>query len=169
MSNVFDKKVCASLSKLAIWLEIRIKILRNTSPLEFNQLQWLKTYIEFNTQKRIEVENNGDENGKALYKLRNNAVYGKTMENSRNKIDVRLANNEKHLNWTSKPKHMSHKILENDLVAIYKNYINVKITLTLNKPAYKGMYLLELSKVVMYEFHYGSATIQNYYLRTQIV
>ena len=56
-----------------------------------------------------------------MYKLRNNAVYGKTMENSRNKIDVRLANNEKHLNWTSKPKHMSHKVLENDLVAIYKN------------------------------------------------
>ena len=121
MSNVFDKKVCALLSKLAIWLEIRIKISRNISLLEFNQSQWLKTYIEFNTQKRIEVENNGDENGKTLYKLRNNAVYGKTMENSRNKIDVRLANNEKHLNWTSKPKHMSHKILENDLVAIYKN------------------------------------------------
>ena len=121
MSNVFDKKVCASLSKLAIWLEIRIKILKNTSLLEFNQLQWLKTYIEFDTQKRIKVENNEDENGKVLYKWRNNAAYGKTMENLRNKIYLRLVNNEKHLNWTSKPKHMSHKILENDLVAIYKN------------------------------------------------
>ena len=46
---------------------------------------------------------------------------------------------------------MSHKIFENDLVAILKN----KATLMLNKPAYIGMCLLQLSKVLMYEFHYG--------------
>ena len=45
---------------------------------------------------------------------------------------------------------MSHKILNNDLVAISKN----KVTLTLNKPAYVGSCILELSKVLMYEFHY---------------
>ena len=45
---------------------------------------------------------------------------------------------------------MSHKIFDNDLVAIRKN----KVTLTLNKPAYIGMCILELSKVLMYEFHY---------------
>ena len=44
---------------------------------EFNQSQWLKQYVEFNTQKRIEAEKNGDKDGKALYKLMNNAVYGK--------------------------------------------------------------------------------------------
>ena len=46
---------------------------------------------------------------------------------------------------------MSHKIFDNDLVAISKN----KVTLTLNKPAYIGMCILELSKVLTYKFHYG--------------
>ena len=56
---------------------------------EFNQSQWLKPYVEFNTQKRIEAEKNSDKDGKALYKLMNNAVHGKTMENLRNRIDVK--------------------------------------------------------------------------------
>ena len=80
-----------------------------------------------------------------------NAVYGKTMENLRNRIAVKLVSNKKdYLKWTSKPSYMSHKIFDNDLVAIRKN----KVTLTLNKPAYIGMCILELSKVLMYEFHY---------------
>ena len=73
------------------------------------------------------------------------------MENVRNRIDVKLVSNKKdYLKWTSKPSYMSHKIFDNDLVAIRKN----KVTLTLNKPAYIGMCILELSKVLMYEFHY---------------
>ena len=58
------------------------------------------------------------------------------MENLINRIDVKHVNNKKYyLKWTSKPSYMSHKIFDNDLVAILKN----KITLTLNKPAYIGM------------------------------
>ena len=64
------------------------------------------------------------------------------MENLINRIDVKHVNNKKYyLKWTSKPSYMSHKIFDNDLVAILKN----KITLTLNKPAYIGMCILELS------------------------
>ena len=51
--------------------------------LEFNQSQWLKPYIEFNTQKGIEVEKNGHKDGKALYKFRNNTISRKTMENQK--------------------------------------------------------------------------------------
>ena len=81
----------------------------------------------------------------------NNAVYEKTMENSRNRIDVKLVNNEKDfLKCTSKPSYMSHKIFDNNLVAIQES----KESLKLNKPAYIGMCILELSKVLMYEFHY---------------
>ena len=81
----------------------------------------------------------------------NNSVYGKTMENLRNRIDVRLVSNKKdYLKWTSKSSYMSHKIFDNDLVAILKN----KFTLTLNKPVYIGMCILKLSKVLMYEFDY---------------
>ena len=90
-------------------------------------------------KKRIETEKNGDKDGKAWYKLMNNVVYGKTMENLRNRIDVKLVSNKKdYLKWASKPSYMSHKIFANDLVAIRKN----KVILTLNKPASIGMYIL---------------------------
>ena len=79
-------------------------------------------------------------------------MYGKTMENLRNRIDVRLVSNKKdYLKWTSKPSYMSHKLLDNDLDAISKN----KVTLRLNKSAYIGMCTLELSKVLMYELYFG--------------
>ena len=58
--------------------------------MEFNQSQWLKKYVEFNTQKRIEIEKNGDKVGKVLYKLMNNSMYGKTMVNLRKRIVVKL-------------------------------------------------------------------------------
>ena len=102
-------------------------------------------------KKKIEAEKNGDKDGKALYKLINNAVYGKTMKNLRNRIDVKLASNEKdYLNWTSKPSCMSHKIFDKDLVPIRKS----KVTLTLTKLAYIGMCILNLSNILMYQFNY---------------
>ena len=122
-------------------------------------------------KKRIETEKNGDKDGKALQKLMNNAVYGKTMENLINRIDAKLVSNKKDcLRWTSKPSYMPHKIFDNDLVAIRKN----KVTLTLNKPAYNGICILELSKVLMYEFHYDyikikMVTTQDYYSQTLIL
>ena len=80
----------------------------------------------------------------------NNAVCGKTIENLKNRICVKLASNKKdYLKWTSKPSYMSPKIFDNNLVAIFKN----KVTLTLNKPAYAGMCILDLSKELMYEFY----------------
>ena len=81
----------------------------------------------------------------------NNAVHRITMANLRNRIDVKLVSNKKiYLKWICKPSYMSHKIFDNDLVAIRKK----KVTLTLNKPAYIAMSILELSKILMYEFHY---------------
>ena len=61
----------------------------------------------------------------------NNAVYGKKMENIRNRMDARLVSNKQdYLKWISKPGYVSHKIFDHDLVAIFKS----KVTLTLNKP-----------------------------------
>ena len=101
--------------------------------------------------KKNRNEKNSDKDGKALHKLMNNVVYEKAMENLRNRINIKLVSNKKHyLKWTSKPSYMSHKIFDNDLVAIHKN----QASLTFNKPAYTGMCILELSKTLMYEFHY---------------
>ena len=68
----------------------------------------------------------------------NNAAYGKTMENLRNRIDAKLIRNKKdYLKWAFKPSYMLHKIFDNNLITIRKN----KVTLALNKPAYTGMYI----------------------------
>ena len=73
------------------------------------------------------------------------------MENLRNRINVKLLNNEKcYLKCTSKPSYMSHKVFDNNLVAIRKS----KLPQKLNKPAHNGMCLLELSKELVYGFHY---------------
>ena len=71
------------------------------------------------------------------------------MENLKNRIDVRLVKKD-YLKRTSKLSYMSHKIFDNNLVVIPKS----KVVLKLNKPAYIGMCILKLSKILMYEFHY---------------
>ena len=71
----------------------------------------------------------------------NNAVYGKTMENLRNRIDVKLVSDKNnYLKCASKSSYMSHKEFDNDLVAMRKN----KVTLTLNKPEYMYICILNV-------------------------
>ena len=82
----------------------------------------------------------------------NNSVFGKTMENLRKQVDVRLVTDEKKLDkLTSKSTYVSCKIFDENLMAVHK----VKETLTLNRPAYVGMCILDLSKMLMYDFHYN--------------
>ena len=81
-----------------------------------------------------------------------NSVLGKTMENLHKQVDIRLLTNEKKLDkLTSKPTYVSSKIFNENLMAVHK----VKETLTLNRPAYLGMCILDLSKMLMYNFHYN--------------
>ena len=96
--NFFNKeRYVIHYENLKLYLRPGLKLKKIHRVLKFNQSQWLKPYIEFNTKKRIEAEKNGDKDGKTLYKLMNNAVYGKTVENVRNRIDVKLINNEKNI------------------------------------------------------------------------
>ena len=82
----------------------------------------------------------------------NNSVFGKTMENLQKRVDVRLVTNEKKLlKQTSKPTYVSSKIFNENLVAVHK----IKEALTLNRPAYVGMCILDLNKTLMYDFHYN--------------
>ena len=107
---------------------------------------------------------NGDKDGKGLNKLIKNAAYGKAIENLRCRIDLKFVSNKRdYLKLTSKPSYISQKIFDNDLVAIRKN----KVTLTLNKPSYIRMCILEFSKVLMYELHYNY--IKNRYGNNSII
>ena len=87
----------------------------------------------------------------------NSVVSGKAIENLRNRIDVKLVSNKKdYLKRKAQSTYMSHKISENDLVATHKS----KVTLTLNKPAFIGMCILQLSKILIYEFYYDYIKIK---------
>ena len=134
---------------LQLYLDLGLKINKVHRVLEFNQSPWLKQYINFNTKKRTQAKNSFE---KDFFKLMNNSVFGKTMENIRKRVDVRLITDEKKLlKMVSKPTYVSSKIFNENLVAVHK----IKETLTLNRPAYIGMCILDLSKTLMYNFHYN--------------
>ena len=100
-------------------------------------------------QKRTNAKNSFE---KDFFKLMNNAVFGKTMENVRKRVDVKLVTNDKqHIKLASKPTYVSSKMFNKNLVAVYK----IKEALTLNRPAYVGMCILDLSTTLMYDFHYN--------------
>ena len=83
--------------------------------LEFDQSPWLKQYIDLNTEKRKHAKNSFE---KDFFKLMNNSVFGKTMENLRKRVDVRLVTTHKKLDkLTSKPTYVSSKIFNEDLMA----------------------------------------------------
>ena len=117
--------------------------------LQFNQKPWMKEYIDFNTEKRklakIDFE-------KDFFKLLNVSVYGKTLESVRKRQNIKLISDEKLLNkYLSKPGFINRKIFDEDLVAVHM----VKKKILLNKPIYVGFCVLELSKWLMNDFHYG--------------
>ena len=92
------------------------------------------------TQKRKESTSESD---KSFFKLMNNTVYGKTMENMRKRVKLRVVkNSQDFIKYTSRPSCVNWKVFENNLAAIHEK----KISLTLNKPIYVGFSVLETSK-----------------------
>ncbi len=77
----------------------------------------MKKYIDFNTEKRKEAKNEFE---KDFFKLMNNSVFGKTMENERKRINVKLITDEKKLlRYVSKPTFINSKIFNENLVAVH--------------------------------------------------
>ena len=96
--------------------------------------------------------NAANEFEKAFFKLIINSVYGKTMENVRKRVNAKLINNNNnYLKVVSRPSFMSQKIFDKNLMAVHK----IKPVLLLNKPIYVGFSILELSKMIMYDWHYN--------------
>jgi len=121
--------------------------------LSFEQTNWLAPYIKFNTEMRQKATNDFEKN---FYKLMNNAVYGKTMENVRNYQDVKLMpirnknDEKKYRKKVNKPSFKYARYLSRDLVGVHLG----KQEVTLNKPIIVGASVLGLSKLHMYRFWY---------------
>ena len=114
----------------------------------FYQKAWLKEYIDINTELRNKAKNDFE---KYFFKLMNNSVFGKTMENVRKHRDIKLATTHKKRNQlVSEPNYWTKKVFSENLVATEMKKIKVKM----NKPIYLGVSILDLNKIVMYEFWY---------------
>ena len=131
------------------FLELGMKLKKIHRILKFKQSDWMKPYFGFNTQKWRESDNESDKN---FFKLMNNAVYAKTMEHMRKRVNIRIVKYSKDfIKYTSKPTCVSWNIYDKKLVAIREK----KISLTLNKPIYVGFTVLGIRKWEMYNFHYN--------------
>ena len=108
----------------------------------------MKPYIDFNMQLRTHATNDFE---KDFFKLMNNAVFGKTMENIRKHRNIKLiTSRESYLKTVMKPNFKSGVLFGENLMGCEMG----KIKVVMNKPIYLGQPISDLSKIIMYEFHY---------------
>ena len=129
-------------------LRLGMKLKKIHRGIKFIEAAFLKPYIDKNVILRTQAKNNFE---KDFFKLMNNSVFGKTMENIRNRVNVKLVDTgEQFKKLTAKPNYESRKIFNENLVSVHMK----KTSLTMNKPVYLGMSILDLSKIIMFDFHY---------------
>ena len=142
------KKYVIHYENLQQYLSLGLKLTCIHRGIKFEERNWLEPYVSLNTKLRAARKTDFE---KDFFKLMNNSVFGKTMENIRNRVDVKLVNDmDMAKKLTAKPNFKHLNIFCEDLVAIHMK----KSSLTMNKPIYLGMSILDLSKTVMYDFHY---------------
>ena len=148
--NLFNKKkYVAHINALKQALNHGLKLKKIRRVIEFNQKEWLKPYIDMNTELRKVAKNDLE---KDLFKLMNNSVFGKTMENIRKHRDIKLVTTDKKRSkLVSELNYHTINLISEDLSIIEMKKTKVKM----NKPIYLGLSILEISKNFgMYEFWY---------------
>ena len=147
--NLYSKtKYVAYTNTLKQALNHGLKLKKIHRFIEFNQEAWLKPYIDMNTELRKLAKNDFE---KDLFKLMNNSVFGKTMENIRKHRDIKLVTTDKKRSkLVSEPNYHTINLISEDLSIIEMKKAKVKM----NKPIYLGLSILEISKILMYEFWY---------------
>ena len=145
------KLVCSTQNKENYVVHIRalkqalnhgLKLAKVHRIIQFDQEAWLKLYIDMNTDLRKHAENDFE---KGFFKLMNNAVFGKTMENVRNHRDIKLVTTDKRRSILApEPNYLSSKCISKMR----------KVEVKMNKPIYLGQAILDISKTLMYEFWY---------------
>ena len=131
------------------YLEMGMKITAVHRGISFKQSPWMAPYIKKNTDLRMVAKNDFEKN---FFKLMNNSVFGKTIENIRKRQDIKLVDNRKKaLKLSRKPNFERAVIFDKNLVAIHMQ----KTDVFFNKPVYVGQAILDLSKTLMFDFHYN--------------
>ncbi|XP_022809570.1 uncharacterized protein LOC111346556 [Stylophora pistillata] len=143
------KKYIVHHETLKHYMSLGIEIGKIHRVIRFKERPWMKKYINLNTKLRAKANNDFE---KDFYKLMNNAVFGKTMENIQKRVDVRLVtSDEKAKKLTNKVNFKHCTIFSKDLSAIHMG----KTQILFKKPLYLGMSILDISKILMYDFHYN--------------
>ena len=147
--NLNDKtKYVLHHEDLKLYLRLGLRLTKIHRGITFVETDFMKPYIDLNTKMRTKGTTDFE---KDFYKLMNNSVFGKTMENVRNRVNVKLVTNEKALNkLVKKSNFKSVNIFHENLIAVHME----KTTVKLNKPIQIGMSILDISKTLMYRFHY---------------
>ena len=147
--NLHDKKkYIVHISILKQALDHGLKLKKVHRVIEFNQEAWLKKCIDMNTELSKKASNDFE---KDFFKLMNNAVFGKTMENVRKHRDIKLVKTDHKKNKSvSEPNYHTMKLISENLSIIEMKKVKVKM----KKPIYLGLSVLEISKTMMYEFWY---------------
>ncbi|GET54115.1 hypothetical protein RIR_jg31686.t2 [Rhizophagus irregularis DAOM 181602=DAOM 197198] len=156
--NLFDKdEYVVHYRNLQYYVSQGLVIKKVYEAIKFEQAPWMKPYIEFNTAERAKAKNDFE---KDFYKLMNNSVFGKTMENLRKRVRVSVVQPQTHpkkyKKLTSDPAFKGRKIFSENLVAIHRR----KVEVMLNRPTYVGMNVLDLSKLCMYQFYYDTLKVR---------
>ena len=129
-------------------LELGMRITAVHRGISFYQSPWMEPYIRKNTELRKTAANNFE---KDFFKLMNNSVFGKTIENIRKRQNIHLIDNRKKaVKLSSKPNFDRCTIFDRNLIAVHMK----KTEVYFNKPVYVGQAILDLSKTLMFNFHY---------------
>ena len=147
--NLKDKKgYVVHIKPLDQALKHDLKLKKVHRVIEFQQSKWMKAYIMLNTRLRKDAKNEFE---KDFFKLMNNSVFGRTMENIRNHKDMKLViSDKKYQKYVMKPNFKDEYPFSKELFAVEMGKRKIKM----NKPVYLEQVILDLSKTLMYEFHY---------------
>ena len=148
------KKYVVHIAALKQALNHGLKLKKVHWVIEFRQGEWMKPYIDMNTDLQKNAKNDFE---KDFFKLMNNSVIGKTMENIRNDRDIKLVTaDEQRKKYVCRPNYYTSKRFSEDLMAIEMRKTNIYK----NKPVYLGQAILDISKTLMYEFYYDYLNVK---------
>jgi len=126
-----------------------LKLTKIHRGITFNESDKLRKYINLNNELRTLARSDFE---KDFFKLMNNSVFGKTMENIRNRVNIKLITSKSEAKkLTNQPNFKSFTIFSENLIAVHMNVVKLKF----DKPIYLGAAILDISKTLMYDFHYG--------------